>query len=74
MKDTKMSKLWKNNPYMSRFRATYQKTRLNLKKWIDTKASTVNSNLQDQQVRDPVDDTETPADEPLEENELVVDI
>ena len=36
--------------------------------------STVNSNPQDQQVRDAVDDTETPVDEPLEENELAVDI
>ena len=73
MKDT-ISKLWKNNRYISRFRATYQKTRLNLKKWIHAKASTVNSNPQDQQVRDAVDDTETPVDEPLEENELAVDI
>ena len=36
--------------------------------------STVNSNLQDQQFRDPVDDTEIPANEPLEENELAVAI
>ena len=72
MKDNKTSKLF--IPYMSQFRATYQKARRSLKKRIDTKASTVNSNLQDQQVCDPVDDTETPAEEPLEENELAVDI
>ena len=58
---------------MSQFRATYQKARRSLKERIDTKASTVNFNLQDnkfvtQQM------TQTPAGEPLEENELAVDI
>ena len=59
---------------MSQFWATYQKARHSLKKRIDTKTSIVYSNLQDQQVYDPVDDTETPADESLEENELAVGI
>ena len=71
MKDSKTLKLF--SPYMSQFRATYQKARRYLKKRIDTKTSTVNSNLQDQQVHDPVDDTEAPADESLEENELAID-
>ena len=46
MKDNKTSKLF--IPYMSQFRATYEKERRSLKKRIATKASTVNFNLQDQ--------------------------
>ena len=57
---------------MSQFRATYQKARRSLEKRINTKASTVNSNLQEQQVGDPVDDTETPVDIQLEDNELAI--
>ena len=63
MKDKKTLKLF--IPYMSKSRATYQKARRSLKKRIDAKASTINCSLQDQQVRDPLDDTETSADEPL---------
>ena len=61
-------------PYMPQFWTTYLETRPSLKKRIDTKASTANSNLQDQQIRDSVDDTETSTDEPLEENELAVEM
>ena len=57
---------------MSQFRATYQKARRSLEKRINTKASTVNSNLQEQQVGDPVDDTETPVDIQLEDDELAI--
>ena len=59
---------------MSQFRATYQQARRSLNKRIDTKTSTVNFNLQDQQVLNPVDDTDTPADEALDANELAGDI
>ena len=45
MKDNKTLKLI--ILYMSQFRATYQKARRSLKERIDTKASTVNFNLQD---------------------------
>ena len=63
MKDKKTLKLF--IPYMSKFRATYQKARRSLKKRTDAKASTINCNLQDQQVCDLLDDTETSADDPL---------
>ena len=59
---------------MSQFRATYQQARRSLNKRTDTKTSTVNFNLQDQQVLNPVDDTDTPADEALDANELAGDI
>ena len=45
MKDNKTSTLF--IPYISQFRATYQKARRSLKKRVDTKASTVNFNLHD---------------------------
>ena len=73
IKDSKTSKLFV--PCMSQFGATYQKARRNLKKRIDIKAaSIINSNLQDQQVRDPVDNPKTSAGDPLEQNGLAVDI
>ena len=80
MKDNQTPKLFIS--YMSQFRATYQKARRRLKERINTKTSTFNSNLQDQQVCDPVDDTNTcrrairrewtSLDIQLEENELAI--
>ena len=73
IKYSKTSKLFV--PCMSQFGTTYQKARRSLKKRIDIKAaSIINSNLQDQQVRDPADNPKTSAGDPLEENGLAVDI